>query len=79
MIPALKRIPALLETISTLLETMEVNGSIPATLSHRAWWQAFVMAHQVWLLLLLSLLLLYEMFAYRRSSNLKDRTVSGTR
>jgi hypothetical protein len=59
----------------TLLETMEINGRIPGMLIHRAWWEAFVMAHQVWLLLLLSVLLLYQMFAYQIYLNPKDRIV----
>jgi len=45
----------------TLLETMQDSGSIPATLANRWWWQTFVMPHEVWVLLLLSILLLYEM------------------
>jgi len=50
----------------TILETLQGNGRFPVSLTNRAWWQAFVMAHQVWALLLLSLLLLSEMFAQRR-------------
>jgi hypothetical protein len=50
----------------TLLETMEVSGRIPAALAHRWWWEAFAMAHQVWLLLFLGILLLYEMAIYCR-------------
>jgi hypothetical protein len=49
----------------TLLETLESTGCIPATLAHGWWWEAFVMAHQVWLLLLLSVLLLYRMVTHR--------------
>jgi hypothetical protein len=45
----------------TLLESLEMNGRIPSSLVNRAWWQAFVMAHQVWLLLFLSALLIYQM------------------
>jgi hypothetical protein len=50
----------------TLLETMQLEGHIPPTLAHRWWWESFVMAHQVWLLLLLSLLLLGEQFLLTR-------------
>jgi hypothetical protein len=50
----------------TLLETMEISGRIPAALAHRWWWEAFAMAHQVWLLLFLGILLLYEMAIYCR-------------
>ncbi len=45
----------------TILETAVSSGRIPATLAYRWWSESFVMAHQVWLLLLLSALLLYEM------------------
>lgn len=45
----------------TLLETMESSGRIPSALVHRWWWEMIVMPHQVWLLLLLSVLLLYAM------------------
>jgi len=45
----------------TLLETMQFDGRIPAWLAHRWWWEGFVMAHQVWLLLFLSIVLLCEM------------------
>jgi Glycosyltransferase family 87 len=48
----------------TLLETMEVGGSIPAGLSQHWWWDAFVMAHQVWALLFLGILLRREMSVY---------------
>jgi hypothetical protein len=50
----------------TILQTLQENGRLPASLVDRAWWQAFVMAHQAWVLLLLSLLLLGAMFARRR-------------
>ncbi|HEY1660120.1 MAG TPA: glycosyltransferase family 87 protein [Candidatus Sulfotelmatobacter sp.] len=50
----------------TALQTLQENGRIPASLAGRAWWQAFVMAHEIWALLLLSLLLLGAMFAQRR-------------
>jgi hypothetical protein len=50
----------------TILETLQANGHVPAWLANRAWWQAFGMAHQVWALLLLSLLLLGAMFAQQR-------------
>lgn len=51
----------------TLLETMEINGRIPPSLANRWGWEAFVMPHQVWLLLCLSVLLLCEMIIYRFS------------
>ena len=50
----------------TLLETMQIGGRIPRALANHWWWEALVMPHQVWLLLLLSILLLREMIAYRR-------------
>jgi hypothetical protein len=50
----------------TILETLQTNGHVPDWLANHAWWQAFVMAHQVWALLLLSLLLLGAMFAQQR-------------
>ena len=45
----------------TVLQTLVEIGRIPAGLANRWWWQSFVMAHEVWLLLLLSILLLYGM------------------
>lgn len=50
----------------TILQTLQESGRLPAMLADRAWWQAFVMAHQAWVLLLLSLLLVGAMFAQRR-------------
>jgi hypothetical protein len=47
----------------TILETMVSSGRIPAVLAQNQWWQAFVMAHQAWLLLFLGTLLLREMIA----------------
>jgi hypothetical protein len=46
----------------TLLETMQISGRIPASLSQHWWWEAFVMAHQVWALLILSMLLVRQMW-----------------
>ncbi len=63
----------------TLLETMEVSGRIPAWLANRWWWQTFVMAHEVWMLLLLSLLLLWQMLVYRRSTDLPEGLVGPPR
>jgi hypothetical protein len=51
----------------TLLETMEASGRIPPVLANRWWWQAFVMPHQVWMLFLLGILLLWEMNTLHRS------------
>jgi len=45
----------------TMLETMQSGGRIPAALSSHWSWQVFVMPHQVWALLLLGVLLLWEM------------------
>jgi hypothetical protein len=45
----------------TILQTLQTGGSIPDTLANRWWWQMFVMPHEVWTLLLLAILLLYEM------------------
>ncbi|MFZ0773263.1 MAG: glycosyltransferase family 87 protein [Candidatus Sulfotelmatobacter sp.] len=51
----------------TLLETSESSGRIPSALAHHWWWEKIVMPHQVWLLLLLSVLLLWEMSMNRAS------------
>ena len=45
----------------TILESLESAGRIPSTFASRWWWQRVVMPHEVWLLVLLSILLLYEM------------------
>jgi hypothetical protein len=49
----------------TLLETMQASGRIPSILASRWWWEMIVMPHQVWMLFLLSVLLLYEMTVCR--------------
>lgn len=54
----------------TILQTLQENGRVPVSFASREWWQAFVMAHQAWALLLLSLLLLGAMFAQRRMREL---------
>ena len=50
----------------TLLETVQIAGRIPRVLTNRWWWEALVMPHQVWVLLLLSIVLLREMGVHRR-------------
>jgi hypothetical protein len=50
----------------TLLETMQAGGRIPSTLTTRWWWEGIVMPHEIWALLLLSILLLYEIAVSRR-------------
>ena len=45
----------------TILQTLQTSGSISDTIANRWWWQMFVMPHEVWTLLLLAILLLYEM------------------
>ena len=45
----------------TLLETMQANGRMPLVWASHWWWETMVMPHQVWMLLFLSALLLYEM------------------
>jgi hypothetical protein len=56
----------------TLLETMETSGRIPSVLANQWWWQAFIMSHQVWMLLFLSILLVREMtvFPYSRQDKI---------
>jgi hypothetical protein len=50
----------------TLLETMQEGGHIPTTLTRHWWWDALVMPHQVWMLLILALLLMYQMATVKR-------------
>jgi hypothetical protein len=66
------RLPAILALLlmapflipgGTLLQTMQINGRIPSTLSERWWWDTIVMPHEIWALFFLSLVLLYEMAA----------------
>jgi Glycosyltransferase family 87 len=45
----------------TILETLVASGRIPASLAQTVWWQALIMSHQVWLLLLLCVTLLSQM------------------
>jgi hypothetical protein len=49
----------------TLLEMMQADGRIPSALANHWWWGMIVMPHQVWMLLLLSVMLLWEMHIYR--------------
>jgi len=64
------RLPAILALLlmipflipgGTILQTMQINGRIPSALSERWWWDTIVMPHEIWALLFLSLMLLYEM------------------
>ncbi len=48
----------------TLLEIMQAEGRIPTALANHWWWRIIVMPHQVWLLLILSMVLLREMHTY---------------
>jgi hypothetical protein len=53
-------IPFLLPGAS-MLEQMEDRGILPASLEHSTSWNAFVMSHQVWFLILMNVTLLYAM------------------
>jgi hypothetical protein len=50
---------------ASLLDQLVLQGRIPAVVVDGWWWNAVVMTHQVWALLLLSLLLLYTLHAIR--------------
>ena len=56
----------------TLLETMEISGRIPASLSQHRWWEAFVMPHQAWALLLLSVLLVRQMLVEGHGEGMRE-------
>ncbi len=45
----------------SLLETLRDRGTIPSALDQAGWWNSFVMAHAVWCLLALGIVLLYQM------------------
>jgi hypothetical protein len=60
----------------TLLETLESSGRISQALVPRWWWEVFFMAHQVWFLLFLGILLIYQM-ATNRSQITVATTASG--
>lgn len=45
----------------SMLETLKNRGLINSFLSNTDWWNGLVMAHAVWALVLLTLVLLYEM------------------
>ncbi len=53
----------------TILQTLQTSGNISGTLANRWWWQIFVMPHEVWMLLLLAILLLYEMICGMKGAN----------
>lgn len=76
------RLPAILALLlmvpflipgGTILQTMQINGRIPSTLSERWWWDTIVMPHEIWALFFLSLLLLYEISVHRDFAS-DDRT-----
>jgi|GEM_PF-1336028 len=46
----------------TLLQSLQENGHIPAALSGSWFWNDIVMPHEVWTLMVLSLILLYGMY-----------------
>jgi hypothetical protein len=50
----------------TPLETVQIAGRIPRALMNHWWWEALVMSHEVWVLLLLSIVLLREIVVHRR-------------
>jgi hypothetical protein len=52
----------------TLLERMQTDERIPSALAQHWWWGMIVMPHQVWMLLLLSVTLLWEMHTCRSSA-----------
>jgi hypothetical protein len=50
----------------TLLEQIELRGYVSAAVRSAWWWNAMVMPHQVWILVILSVVLLEAM---RRTAN----------
>jgi len=50
----------------TILETLQADGRIPAALASHWWWERIVMPHQIWALLFLSILLLFQMLSRER-------------
>jgi hypothetical protein len=50
----------------TLLQTLRDRGSIPARLLNSGLWNSFVMAHEVWCLMLLALVLLYQIWRQKQ-------------
>lgn len=50
----------------SILEVLQSKGAIPSVLTRRVWWNGVVMAHAVWILLLVLGVLLWEMNAYRQ-------------
>jgi hypothetical protein len=53
----------------TLLEAMEAKQKIPQTCVHSWWWESFIMAHEVWLLVFLGILLIYQMSKCREQTS----------
>jgi hypothetical protein len=58
---------------AVLLDEAVQRGWIPVSIAHSYWWNALVMPHEVWSLLLLSLLLLYSMRARELPTADQDR------
>ena len=50
----------------SILEVLQSKGAIPSALAGSVWWNGVVMAHAVWILLVVLGVLLWEMNAYRQ-------------
>jgi len=53
---------------AAILQKAARRGNIPESWTHSWWWDRILMPHQTWLLLLLSLMLLYAMARSRREN-----------
>ena len=52
------------------------RGAIPSVLNNATWWNSLVMAHAIWCLLILSIVLLYKIWLETVSSGHAERKIT---
>jgi hypothetical protein len=60
----------------SVLEQLQVRRQIPEAIAHSWYWRCIVMPHQIWFLLLLSLLLLWRMAVWLRDGRSSPLSIS---
>jgi hypothetical protein len=67
-----------LEPGTAFLQQLALHGRIPDAVTHSWWWDRVVMPHETWVLLLLSLVLLYGIKLGRpnQSEEMQDHPIA---